>query len=224
MSKTYELFHEGHSNVINRALDLYIDIGIGKFEEIMYAFDWLHINKNWEGPWQELFNKSIKLLERLGVIISNGGLIEQSDKVKIAVELKDQIKHYVSYCNLKDFQARVLVSALDFFTRIGIGQIEEISHGIYVFGWNYPNEWMEQFNEVREILDEIKFNLIGMPPNASYGIHSPEIPDEIRMAYDIQQVIRHRLAWDQEPNGGITIDFDKPMQCSTVALPTIKEI
>jgi len=112
---------------------------------------------------------------------------------------------------------------LDFYSRIGIGQFEEIVHGSFIFDWGSPVSWNNQYDQIRHLLDGVKFNLIGMPFNASLGICGPDTPERAKIAYDIQQVVRHRLAWDREPKGGYTVDFDKPMQCSNLELPKIKE-
>ena len=44
-----------------------------------------------------------------------------------------------------------------------------------------------------------------------------------RIAWDIQQVIRHRIAWDRNPKGNITVDFDSPLKTSDEQLPIIEE-
>ena len=44
------------------------------------------------------------------------------------------------------------------------------------------------------------------------------------IAWDILLVLRHRLAWDANPEGGNTVDFGTPLSMSGVPLPTIIEI
>ena len=47
--------------------------------------------------------------------------------------------------------------------------------------------------------------------------------EEAKIAYDLHQVIRHQLAWDQKPEGDITVDFDTPVKFSRQALATISK-
>ena len=53
----------------------------------------------------------------------------------------------------------------------------------------------------RKLLDEAKKVITGHDSNASFGIHSTEVSDKARIAYDIQQVIRHQL-WKDESHKG----------------------
>jgi hypothetical protein len=62
----------------------------------------------------------------------------------------------------------------------------------------------------------------GLPRNAYHGIFSDKIPDEARVAWDLHQVIRHRLSWDDQPEGGITVNFDTPMKYGKEELAIIE--
>lgn len=116
-------------------------------------------------------------------------------------------------------QARVLVNACDFFSRIGIGQLDRVLDEFRFSKDVSP----EKLDEARKFIDHAKFLLTGFPPNASHGIRSPQVKDIYRVAYDLQQVIRHRLAWDAKPEGGIGVHFDEPWRSSNEPLATITE-
>ena len=49
------------------------------------------------------------------------------------------------------------------------------------------------------------------------------INDSFRVAWDLQQVIRYRLAWDRNPEGGIQVIFDEPLKSSQEPLACIKK-
>jgi hypothetical protein len=124
--------------------------------------------------------------------------------------------------HLTERQARVIIDALDLFSRIGMGQLKEVS---YVLRQNpLPEPEAERdaritlLSDIRERLDMLSryWNANGFS-----GITSKSISDRFRIAWDILQVIRHRLAWDQKPEGGITVDFDEPMVTAREFLPTI---
>jgi hypothetical protein len=114
---------------------------------------------------------------------------------------------------LNEKQAQILVSALDLYSRIGIGQFEEV---LQVYDRDLKLDH-DQRERIRKALNVAKGEA-GHPSNGSYGIHNPEVRGEFRTAYDIQQVVRNRLAWDRKPQGDITVDFDKPDRIGTEPL------
>lgn len=97
-------------------------------------------------------------------------------------------------CN--EEQLKVIQKSLDLFSRILIGQIDEVVH---VFRNENINNYKFDFNKINNLSHEIrklKTN-IELCPNSSFGIHNSDfVPDSSRKAYDILQVIRHKLSWD----------------------------
>lgn len=117
-------------------------------------------------------------------------------------------------------QADVLVSALDLYSRILIGQFEEIAHLSLVYNVDMlPENMMERHHQFSDELRKLKERLLAIPRNGSFGIHSREVNDAARVAYDIQQVVRNALAWERTPEGGIGVNFDRPMQTGSQKLP-----
>ena len=114
-------------------------------------------------------------------------------------------------------QAEVISKALDLYSRIGAGQISEIlwhpsvAEKMWVKNSNLSENQMNQ-KLVRQLLDDIKRIIWGYKPNENGGISMAEEIDKI--AYDLHQVIRHKIAWDGKPKGGNTVDFHKPMKYS----------
>jgi len=121
----------------------------------------------------------------------------------------DKIKYQLF---ISEKQARVITSTLDLFSRIGIGQFERIlDHPQYM---NKIFDDNTSYKSCKELLERIKKLLTGYPPHASHGIGHPEVHGDCTISYDLMQVIRHRLAWDNNPEGGIQVDFGKPMRFS----------
>ena len=109
-------------------------------------------------------------------------------------------------------QAEILVKALDLYSRIGIGQFEEIL--------NHPT-WQKRsfssevdYKDLREaeyFIANVKQLIIGQ----SHGGPGMSVSEEHnRIAYDILQVIQHRLAWDEKPEGDTHVKFHEPHQCA----------
>lgn len=58
-----------------------------------------------------------------------------------------------------------------------------------------------------------------MTSSVSRGIFQDETPKSCKIAWDIQQVVRHCKAWHEYPEGGLTVNFDEPMNCSGQPMP-----
>lgn len=119
---------------------------------------------------------------------------------------------------LNEKQVNYLIKALDLYTRIGLGQFEEILN--WEFQWNKLS--YEFSTEIRQRLDFIKCLLTGLPSSASRGIFGSDTPEGCKIAYDIQQVVRHCVAWNNKPEGDWTVDFREPMNASQEPLPQCK--
>jgi hypothetical protein len=120
---------------------------------------------------------------------------------------------------LNEDQARILIRALDLYSRIGIGQFEEVAQ-VYDRGLKLD---LPTRDRIRVGLNIAKAEA-GHPVNGSYGIHNAKVDDEFRVAYDLQKVVRHRLAWDRQPQGGLGVDFDTPDQSGSQPLATIVRV
>lgn len=118
---------------------------------------------------------------------------------------------------ITESQAQILVDALDLYSRIGAGQLEEIAHVLRI----NPGTQHEKVAAVEELAKEASNCWMGRA-GGHHGISSEKVHDAFRVAWDLQQVIRHRLAWDRNPKGGIQVNFDEPLKSSKEPLATIK--
>ena len=132
--------------------------------------------------------------------------------------------------NLKitEEQADIIVKSLDLLSRIHMHQIEEVTKILrYAVGgcndWNGNKIPYDKLNELEDKILNLK-PLIGDPPNGSHGIHSHHIDEVARKAWDMQQTIRHRLAWDREGKDPdvdertsemFGVHYDTPMRTTT---------
>ena len=109
---------------------------------------------------------------------------------------------------ISDKQARILASAVELYSRVGEGQWDHLLSldPLHLFPKYFDRD------KVRAMLDEITYMIYGKKSNCV--TRDNDTPDEYEAAWDINQVIRHRLAWDEHPEGGHTVDFGEPMQTS----------
>lgn len=93
-------------------------------------------------------------------------------------------------------QTRIVNSALDLYSRIGMGQLEIVAEKIQAWTWKDKCSDEVGFTSgIRTAINTIKAHL-GHPPNDSYGIFNNAVPADCRTAFDIVQVIRHSVASD----------------------------
>lgn len=121
---------------------------------------------------------------------------------------------YKIVCN-KD-QLAIIRSACELYARILMGQFntilfEPLAH------IDLPTE---NYHAISELLDQAGKRVWGLN-GGSPGIRNPKMPEVARTAWDINWVIRHLLAFINEPQGGHSVSFDKPEQSGKCPLPEV---
>lgn len=140
---------------------------------------------------------------------------------------------------LTSTQAALISAACDLISRLGIGQWPE-------FIRHMPGDLaFSGFHEARERLQPVMTDLLARHPigprrtvingwTSNLGIFNLDAPESARQAWDMHQVLRHRLAWDKAIAQGLTdgshrtpemihTDYDSPMQTSVLPLPVIRK-
>lgn len=115
------------------------------------------------------------------------------------------------------------IAALDFYSRIWIGQYGEIL-------WKHRQ--CLDYRDIERIEEEAKNYLsllrmtimpeIGPELNGSHGIFNPKVDGRSALSYNLQQVIRYKYAYARFPEGGMGVSFGKPLKAGTTDLPTGK--
>lgn len=116
---------------------------------------------------------------------------------------------------LSETQAYILRDALDAYSRLLAGQVSVAVMDAVNFMALRKDHKMDRYS-LQTQLGDMQALITGLDYGASFGIYSPEIPDRARQAYDLQQVIRHGVAWhlNPDPKGLSTIDFNTPRRTS----------
>jgi hypothetical protein len=118
--------------------------------------------------------------------------------------------------NCSEKHAEVMIKALDFYSRILAGQFHELSAiGIKDFEGNDLPKYF--FNIVEH-------NARGIFNGAYHGICSPNLSENAKIAYEIRKCLDHDISWHNQPKGGYTVNFDKPLKVTQEKLPEIKII
>ena len=112
---------------------------------------------------------------------------------------------------LNENQVTVIQSALDLYSRLLMGQFEELDR---VF-CHYSDYWEKYDNRkhLNKLCEDIKHIIYPELTGASYfGVGNKNNPMDSKVAYDIYQVVRHALSWHKEPQGGYTVNFNTPVR------------
>lgn len=127
-----------------------------------------------------------------------------------------KIKEY----NLKitERQANLIMNALDLFTRLSAGQF----HGLKDISFEKDKKGLHRqpSNGTLQMLHREMFPKLNSY-NASYGIHSKDLPDKVREVYDIFKVMMYEFNKDK---GAINVYADKVRQASKQSLPVFDKI
>lgn len=104
-------------------------------------------------------------------------------------------------------QAHVLTKALDFYARMGMGQLEEVNNVLQAL---HPDNFFNLDCKLRADLMEAKSDHFNFLPGGSYGIGNPKVPAECKTAYDLECVIRQAIA-KQENHGSHSVWHHDPL-------------
>ena len=88
-------------------------------------------------------------------------------------------------------QLEVLGMITELYSRLCMGQMGELR--------NVRKSNM-LFSEISDKIQKLVFPDLNWGIGRYYGIQSDKIPDAARTSWDLYQVIRHFLAWENEPN------------------------
>ena len=110
---------------------------------------------------------------------------------------------------MNEEQAKTVISALDFYMRMRIGQWDELRYLCF----NEPIEDVSKYRMLADTIDEKLFEVrqIVLPEltrGASYGVYKFENTER---AFNVLKAIRSARAWHRNPKGGYECIYDRPM-------------
>ena len=153
----------------------------------------------------------------------NGGPIKKktltiySHKSSIVIDRKDEYQIV-----LKDQEIKSLEKALDFYSRLLMGQYD---HMVFELGLNAQKKMIDQEFMHALLLAIRKMTMPDLPNgianhiHASYGIASPELDTNSKLSYEILKTIMHNRSFIEHPEGGTTVNFNEPLSVSGFPFP-----
>jgi hypothetical protein len=117
-------------------------------------------------------------------------------------------------------QAQTISHACEVLARLGMGQFRDALECLPLREYA-PDGWHEDMEGIAHIL---KKHTTIMPGIGAYIENtSRKTSEKSKVAFDVYQVIRYRLAWEKNPKGDpMSVQFDKPMKTSTEPLPWLE--
>lgn len=118
-------------------------------------------------------------------------------------------------------QADVIKDACELYSRLEMGQWDTVADFIRT-----PLEHMEiPLCEIREQLNDLAVKARMKPSRWAFrGITHDETHECGKIAWDVYQVLRHRVSWDRYPEGGMQVSFDKPFRTAKSVFAKIEKV
>lgn len=128
---------------------------------------------------------------------------------------------------MSEEQVRTMSMACEVLMRLHIGQLDRILE--LPLAPNSEHEpALEDLSIARKHIEEAKRLLLGFSPEASHGIRNPLVSETARIAFDLHQVCRHRLAHDCSSDEELrdhvryTVDYREPLQTAATPLASMQ--
>ena len=121
--------------------------------------------------------------------------------------------------------ASTLSKAAEVYARLINGQFDVLPFEVLIVhpGSFSSADFCERRDRAEVALEEARKALFPnlIYPHQSYGVGHNRESDK---AWNVHQVLRYTRAWHDHPEGGITVDFNKPMSFSDVPMPVCEVI
>jgi len=113
--------------------------------------------------------------------------------------------------------------ALDFYSRLCTGQIEEMGSEIRMkcMGHLFSQSELLDYEHVLQLKRSIFPQLSA---SASMSIGSPQTPKNAQIAYELCKIFTYKEVWDKNPKGGFGANFQLPLNYSGEKIPTIETV
>lgn len=124
---------------------------------------------------------------------------------------------------VSDEQAKLIVAALDLYSRVGAGQFQEVAEVAYP-SWDTKDFNRDAKDAAKELLTQAKQMLFPeLGGNTAYGTTSQELNVCFKRAYDVQCVIRKVIA-QHEKYHSTSIWHNGPLPCDNISLATCEVV
>jgi hypothetical protein len=112
---------------------------------------------------------------------------------------------------LTEEQLAILTHAAEVVSRLAMGQLEMAIEDTPLKEKYWEGDWHADKNTIECILRKYWKHPLSTCRNAFFGISNDEIPESIKILFDVYQVFRHRLSWDHSIERGEALSDGVPV-------------
>lgn len=112
-------------------------------------------------------------------------------------------------------EAEALVEATSLLASVAMGQLGEIAQI-----WRMRRDAAE-LRWGSETLKLAWRAVGGLPRGAYFDVGDRRVPEAAKAAWDVYKAIRHRMAWEESPEGGVAQAFKTPRPVASAAMPSL---
>lgn len=134
---------------------------------------------------------------------------------------------------LSEQQAKAYCIALEIFARLHLFQFdvipEQFRHGDMKPVRRQgdpeitPANRMLLVEQLEALAAQMK-RAVGLSPSSSLGVASDAVAEVGKHAWDGYQALRRALAFQRQPEGGFTVEFDTPLRTANEPVPVIRVV
>lgn len=171
------------------------------------------------GTSRATLHRKLTALMNEGLVLQEGKGPTSTYRLKTLEEMQAEAMPAATgdkkvFIEMSEKTARVVHAALELYARIGIGQFAEVVDMARMGEFKRSDGTeitLEQLHTAEHDVNQLKQSLLGFSPNSSFGIYSPSVSARTKEAWAVAKCLRHRLAWDQTPEGNLGVWHDEPM-------------
>lgn len=206
------------TRVLLSAIEFYNELFYKRnFESFFKAFESTKDSKNFKTD-NRTHGKFMEIIEPL----QKDKTAECFDALEVKLERDANKRKVINVLTLDEKNVRKIISALDSYSRVLMGQFSVVFGDYrlvhindYINNPELTAKHETLLQRAREVINP-EFTLVGW--NGSYGITSPEVPEESKIAYEMLGCLRHWLWLDAPNRRYYGVDSHLPLKCSTEPL------
>lgn len=168
--------------------------------------------------WDSDLDRRREILHRCENVLALHSYKPDELKMTLLESFETQVSNTdgtVAVLSVTDKEAKILVDALEAYTRLSIGQVDAALEE-FSFASHKPTVRPQD----SEVINDMKWLAI-KTGGASFGITNSLLPDDARNGWLAKKVIDYHLAYKQSPKGGFGLRYDTPMRIGSCSAQDI---
>lgn len=120
---------------------------------------------------------------------------------------------------MSECQAEAVLNGLELLSRLHMAQFSALVDYFCIHNHKAYDRRVDR-DMLDRVMRAVHKEVTGLD-GSHYAISSPDVSVEGKRAFDMMQVLRQRIAYDRQPSGGHTVNFDDPISYTGEPLMTV---